>query len=335
MGSPETSIKSGDFARNMPYIANRMQAGNLDMGGCGNLMIEREPYGKVELNGNRRKRSLSIVVAVLLLAGLTGACGSDGPPQMDYEEMPAEPLYDKGVEYMLDGKYNRAAERFAEVERQHPYSTWATRAQLMSAFSYYKVNEYGAAVSDAQRFISLHPGHRDTPYAYYLVAMCFYEPLSDVLRDQDMTQRSQAGFEDLVRRFPDSDYAREARLKIELTKDHLAGKEMAIGRYYLRRKQYVGALNRFREVIAHYQTTTHIQEALHRLAETYAALGLHEEVRKAVSVLGHNYPESDWYSDGLELATNLDTMASPVLASDIRKGDRQDNLLDRIRKNIF
>jgi len=284
---------------------------------------------------NRQHGRMWVVLAVFLLAGLTGACGSDGPPEDDYEEMPAEPLYDKGVEYMLDGNYSFAAGRFAEVERQHPYSQWATRAQLMSAFSNYKVNEYGSAVTDAQRFISLHPGHRDTPYAYYLIAMCFYEQISDVLRDQEMTRRSQAGFEDLVRRFPESDYARDARVKIELTKDHLAGKEMAIGRYYLRRKQYVGALNRFRTVINKYETTTHIQEALHRLAETYTALGLHEEARKAVAVLGHNYPESEWFQDGYELATNIDNMDVPVLASDIRKGERQDNLLDRIRKNLF
>ena len=284
---------------------------------------------------NQWKSFLRTVFAVLFLAGLTGACSGDGVPEVGYEEMPAEPLYDKGVEYMLDGNYAYAAERFAEVERQHSYSMWAARAQLMAAFSNYKVNEYGAAVNDAQRFISLHPGHRDTPYAYYLISMCFYEQISDVLRDQEMTSRSQAGFEDLVRRFPNSDYARDARLKIELTKDHLAGKEMAIGRYYLHRKQYVGALNRFRIVIKEYQTTTHIREALHRLAETYTALGLHEEARKAVAVLGHNYPDSEWYKDGLELATNIDKLDAPVLASDVRKGGRQDNLLDRIRKNMF
>ena len=282
-----------------------------------------------------QSRRMFSIATILLLAGLTGACGSNDIPNVDYEEMPAEALYDKGVEYMLDGDYVYATSRFAEVERQHPYSVWATRAQLMSAFSNYKVNEYGAAVNDAQRFISLHPGHRDTPYAYYLVAMCFYEQISDVLRDQDMTSRSQAGFEDLVRRFPYSDYARDARIKIELTKDHLAGKEMAIGRYYLRRKHYIGALNRFRIVVSQYQTTTHIQEALHRLAETYTALGLHDEARKSVAVLGHNYPDSEWYADGLELALNIDTMDVPVLASDIRKGGKQDNFLDRIRKNVF
>lgn len=297
-------------------------------------MVRKQMTDALSLAPSRQGRKTRTALAFVLAAFLAGACTSD-PDQIEYEEMPAEPLYDKGVEYMLDGNYTFASERFAEVERQHPYSMWATRAQLMSAYSNYLVNEYTAAVSDAQRFISLHPGHRDTPYAYYLTAMCFYEQISDVLRDQDMTERAQGALEDLVRRFPRSDYARDARIKIELTKDHLAGKEMAIGRYYLHRKQYVAALNRFRTVINRYETTTHIQEALHRMAETYIALGVHEEARKAIAVLGHNYPNSEWFQDGYELATNIDNMDAPVLSADIRKGERQDNLLDRIRKNLF
>jgi len=273
------------------------------------------------------------LLGVIAAGWLISACGSTD--DIPYEEMPAEPLYDKGVEHMLDGNYTFAAERFNEVERQHPYSTWATRAQLMSAYSYYQVNDYGQAIADAERFLALHPGHRDAAYGYYLVAISYYEQISDVLRDQEMTERAQSALQDLVRRFPRSDYARDARLKIELTHDHLAGKEMAIGRYYLKHKHYVGALNRFRNVIASYQTTNQVPEALHRLVETYTVLGLNEEAVKAAAVLGRNFPDSEWYSDAYDLATRADELDAPVLAADVRKGEKQDNLLDHIRKNFF
>lgn len=281
---------------------------------------------------NRPRGVTRSLLAAVAAGWLVSACGSSEIP---YEEMPAQPLYDKGVEHMLDGNYTFAAERFNEVERQHPYSTWATRAQVMSAYSYYQVNDYGQAIADAERFLALHPGHRDAPYVYYLVAICYYEQISDVLRDQEMTRRAQAALQDLVRRFPRSDYARDARLKIELTRDHLAGKEMAIGRYYLKRKHYVGALNRFRNVITGYQTTNQVPEALHRLVETYTALGLHNEATKAAAVLGRNFPDNEWYVDAYELAMRSDQLDTPVLAADIRKGEKQDNILDRIRKSLF
>lgn len=282
----------------------------------------------------RARRLIRTLASVAVAGWFAVACSGDGD-RPAYEELPAEPLYDKGVEHMLDKNYPFAAERFGEVERQHPYSTWATKAQLMSAFSYYQMNEYGQAVADAQRFLALHPGHRDAAYAYYLIAICYYEQISDVLRDQEMTQRAQSALAELVRRFPRSDYARDARIKLELTDDHLAGKEMAIGRYYLRRKHYVGALNRFRNVVTSFQTTNQIPEALHRLVETYTALGLHTEAQKAAAVLGHNFPNSEWYKDSYDLATNVDKLKMPVLAADIRKGEKRDTLLSRIRKSIF
>lgn len=299
---------------------------------CRKLIANRKVAPQTRPAHNRKL--LRILASVVVAGWFTAACsGSDDKPE--YEELPAEPLYDKGVEHLLDKNYTFAAERFNEVERQHPYSTWATRAQLMSAYAYYQVNDYGQAIGDAQRFLALHPGHRDAPYAYYLIAMSYYEQISDVQRDQEMTQRAKLALEELVRRYPRSDYSRDARVKLELTRDHLAGKEMAIGRYYLRRKQYVGALNRFRTVITNYQTTTQVPEALHRLVETYIALGLHDEARKAAAVLGHNFPNSEWYLDSYKLAVNVDQLDVPVLASDIRKGEKQDSLLDRLRKNIF
>ena len=152
----------------------------------------------------------------------------------------------------------------------------------------------------------MHPGNRDVAYANYLKALCYYEQISDVARDQQMTQRALDALEDVVRKYPDSQYARDARLKIDLTRDHLAGKEMAVGRYYLTRGNYLAAINRFRRVVDDFQTTSHTPEALHRLVEAYTAIGLPDEARKAASVLGHNYPGSDWYVDSYSLATGID-----------------------------
>src|SRR5690606_18579559 len=184
---------------------------------------------------------------------------------------------------------------------QHPYSVWARRATLMSAYAHYKVNEYDDAILTAQRYISLHPGSKETAYAYYLVALCYYEQISDVGRDQKMTQDALASLLALVQRYPQSEYARDARIKLDLTMDHLAGKEMEIGRYYLKRHDYIAAINRFRVVVERYQTTTHVPEALHRLVEAYLSLGIKPEAQTAAAVLGYNYPGSNWYQDSYSL----------------------------------
>jgi outer membrane protein assembly factor BamD len=232
-----------------------------------------------------------------LLAGLLllGACAGDNDPNAELAGQPVEDLYNEAQDLLDQGSYKRAATAYEEVERQHPYSQWATRAQLMSAFAYYQANEYDEAIAAAQRFIDLHPGHEDAPYAYYLVGMCYYEQISDVGRDQEMTQKALQAFAELTQRFPGSDYARDAELKIDLARDHLAGKEMEIGRYYLTRKEYVAAINRFRTVVETYQTTTHVPEALHRLTEAYLALGVREEAQRTAAVLGYNYPGNVWY----------------------------------------
>lgn len=238
-----------------------------------------------------------ISAAAILVAALT-ACGSSDLP---YIERPPEVLYNLALDAMEEGEYEDAAANFDEVERQHPYSVWATKAQLMAAFANYQDNEYVDAVSAAERFIALHPGHRDAAYAYYLIAISYYEQISDVGRDQFQTELALKSLSELVRRFPSSDYARDARLKIDLTRDHLAGKQMEIGRFYLGRGHYVAAINRFRTVVEEYQTTTHTAEALHRLAEAYLALGVTEEAQTAGAVLGYNYPNSDWYEDTYKL----------------------------------
>ena len=198
-------------------------------------------------------------------------------------------------------QYKEAAQLFDEVERQHPYSIWARRAQLMSAFSYYEGNDYTNSIQSAQRFLSVHPGNRDAPYAYYLVALGYYEQINDVTRDQKITSQALDALGELTRRYPNSKYAADARLKIDLVRDHLAGKEMEIGRFYEGRGQWLAATLRFRHVVDDYQTTTHTPEALMRLTETYLALGTPVEAQKATAVLGVNYPGSDWYEHAYKL----------------------------------
>jgi outer membrane protein assembly factor BamD len=217
-----------------------------------------------------------------------------------YVERPVEVLYNEAVNLMQQEKYASAAKAFDEVERQHPYSVWATNAQIQAAYANYLNKKYDDAIIALDRFISLHPGHKSAPYAYYLKALSYYEQISDVGRDQKITDLAMKALDELIARFPNTSYARDARVKVDLTKDHLAGKEMEIGRYYLKQDQYLAAVNRFKNVVANYQTTTHVPEALHRLVECYLALGLKDEARKTAALLGHNYPGSEWYIDSFE-----------------------------------
>jgi outer membrane protein assembly factor BamD len=239
--------------------------------------------------------------ALTALALSLSACAGDPLDDPAYVERPVNDLYNAALDELNNGNNTSAAAAFQEVERQHPYSQWATRGQLMAAFAFYKANEYDQAIDAAKRFIDLHPGHKDVPYAYYLVGVSYYDQISDVGRDQKMTQLAYESFEELIRRFPDSSYGRDARLKAELAEDHLAGKEMAVGRYYQSRGKYVAAANRFKAVVDRFQTTTQVEEALHRLTETYLALGVREEAVKSAAVLGHNYPSSPWYRDSYAL----------------------------------
>ena len=240
----------------------------------------------------------SRLLSGLFLALVLVACAA--PPD-DYVERPVEDIYNTAMNSLLAENFVGAAKEFDEVERQHPYSVWATKAQLMAAFANYQNSRYDEAIIALHRFIQLHPGNRDVAYAYYLKALCYYEQISDIARDPKMTELSLRALDEVVRRFPDSSYARDARLKLDLTTDHLAGKEMDIGRYYLRRTEYVAAINRFRRVVEKYQTTTHVPEALHRLTEAYLALGLVDDARQSGAVLGYNYPGSDWYADSYAL----------------------------------
>jgi outer membrane protein assembly factor BamD len=254
----------------------------------------------VDIGGFQVRRWFQIAAVAVVVAVAVAGCGTNRN-DVAYVERPVEELYNQAMDNLVAGQYSAAAENFDEVERQHPYSIWATRAQLMTAFSHYQANKFDDAVIAAQRYIQLHPGSEDVAYAYYLIGVSYYEQIVDVGRDQKLTELALRGLDDLVRRFPDSEYARDARLKIDLTRDHLAGKEMEIGRYYQRRGRDLAALNRFKQVIIDYQTTTHVPEALHRLTESYLALGLATEAQSTAAVLGYNYPGSDWYQDAYRL----------------------------------
>ncbi len=245
-------------------------------------------------------------LTALALALFLAACGAGTATEEVAAEKPPEELYSDAQALLDRGDFEPAARAFEEVERQHPYSQWATRGQLMAAYAFYEANMHDEAVAAAERFIELHPGNRDVPYAYYMVGMSHYEQISDVGRDQEMTRNALESFNELIRRFPDSDYATDAKLKVDLVRDHLAGKEMEVGRFYQRRQLWLAGVNRFRNVIGQYQTTTHVPEALHRLTESYLALGMREEAQQAAAVLGHNFPGSDWYERSYALLRGED-----------------------------
>jgi len=210
-------------------------------------------------------------------------------------------LYGLAKERLDKRDYETSAKLFDEVERQHPYSVWARRAQLMSSFSYYMAQKYPEAISSGQRFLTIHPGNKDAPYASYLIAMSYYQQIEDATRDQKITQQASDSFNELIRRYPQSRYAADARLKLDLINDHLAGKEMEVGRFYQRSGRWLAAATRFRVVVDKYQTTSHTPEALERLVETYLNLGMRDEARKAAAVLGRNYPSSEWYQRSYQL----------------------------------
>jgi|HubBroStandDraft_6_1064221.scaffolds.fasta_scaffold296942_2 outer membrane protein assembly factor BamD len=232
--------------------------------------------------------------------GLGGDSSSD-EKDADYVERPVEQIYNAAWVKIDDNDWQSAAKQFDEVQRQHPYSIWARRAMLMSAFCYYQANKYTDAINAADSYIQLHPGSREVAYAFYLKAMSLYEQITDVGRDQSNTEQALTALQDIVQRFPNTEYARDASLKVDLTLDHLAGKEMAVGRYYLYRHDYIGAINRFKTVVERYPRTSQIAEALERLTEAYYALGVYDEAKTAAAVLGANYPGSPWYQDSYDL----------------------------------
>lgn len=241
-----------------------------------------------------------LLALALLIAPLAG-CSLFNKDDVVPDE-PAEKLYNEGV-FMLNQRqdWKGAAKKFGEVERQHPYSEWARKALVMSAYAYYESREYDEAVTAARRYITLHPGSADAAYAQFLVGSSYFDQIPDITRDQARAERAMNAFDEVVRKYPQSEYAETARRKIDVARDQLAGKEMMIGRDYLQKKHFSGAINRFKIVITQYQTTRHVEEALMRLTEAYMALGIVNEAQTAAAVLGHNFPDSRWYADAYRL----------------------------------
>ncbi len=249
-----------------------------------------------------RKFGRLALLAIVVGAGMSlSACGRGDDEFLVEEELPVGPAYNEALAFLNDGEFRLAAEKFEEVERQNPYSAWARKAILMSAFARYRGTDYDGAVQGLERYLTLYPGSEDAAYAQYLIAQTYYDQIPDVTRDQQATEKALEAFREVSRLYPDSQYARDSRRKLLLATDQLAGKEMEVGRYYLARDNYVAALNRFKVVVTDYQTSTHIEEALMRLTESYMALGITSEAQTAVAILGHNYPSSEWYQDAYSL----------------------------------
>ena len=261
-------------------------------------------------------RGALCLALAIILGGCSGGLGSLlggedkpsnsalGPDLAKSDDQAVAGLYNEGLANMNAGQYRTAVKKFAELERLHPYSKWATKALLMQGFSNYQNNEYGDAINALQRFISLHPGHQDIPYAYYLSALSQYEQIQDITRDQSQTQTALDALDEVSRRFPDSKYAGDAKQKALLARDHLAGKEMEVGRYYMNHGSYLAGINRFKKVVTDYQTSSQTPEALYRLSEGYMALGIVAEAQTAAAVLGHNFPRSQWYKDAYTLVSS-------------------------------
>jgi outer membrane protein assembly factor BamD len=249
-----------------------------------------------------RAAVLVVVAAALALSGCQ--VFKKKKPTLAYEEHPVELLYNAGATRLDRHQWSDAVDYFREVERQHPYSEWARRSILMTAYAHYQANDYAEAIADADQFISLYPGNASTPYAYYLKAICYFEQIVDVGRDQASTSEAGEALREVSKRYPNSEYAVDAKLKIDMVNDQLAGKEMTVGRYYLRGGDPMAAINRFRTVIDKYQTTSHTPEALYRLVEAYLTVGLVDEARRNGAVLGYNYPGDPWYNEAYKLLTS-------------------------------
>ena len=251
-----------------------------------------------------RKTTKVAGIAVMCALALSACAGNKKKPRLAYEERPVELLYATGADRLDRRQWSQAVGYFQEVERQHPYSEWSRRSILMQAYAHYQGNDYAEAVADADRFMQLYPGNATAAYAHYIKAICYFEQIVDVNRDQAATAQALDNLRDVVQRFPRTEYAADARLKIDMVNDQLAGKEMTIGRYYLNQGDTLAAANRFRTVIDRYQTTTHTPEALYRLVESYLTLGLLDEANRNGAVLGFNYPGDPWYGDAHRLLTS-------------------------------
>lgn len=247
------------------------------------------------------QRARAGLLALVLCVPL-GACSYFNTDPTNLPDDPADKLYNEGL-YLLNTKkdYKAAAKRFEEVDRQHPYSEWSRKALVMSAFAYYEGKQYDEAISSAKRYVTLHPASADAAYAQYILGSAYFDQIPDVTRDQGRTERAVNALKEVITKFPDTEYAASAKKKVDIARDQIAGKEMIVARYYLNKRDYTGAINRFKVVVTQYQTTRHVEEALMRLTESYMALGIVGEAQTAAAVLGHNFPDSPWYKNAYAL----------------------------------
>ncbi|ABE40608.1 outer membrane protein assembly factor BamD [Rhodopseudomonas pseudopalustris] len=263
----------------------------------------------VSRGSDRFWRSLPLMASLAMLALPLGGCGTGAiwdkflaKDEDKFNDEPADKLYNEGLYLMNKEKDLKAAsKKFEEVDRQHPYSDWARKSLLMSAYSFYQAGDYDSCIGSATRYVTLHPGSPDAAYAQYLIAASHYDQIPDVSRDQGRTEKAIAALEEVIRKYPTSEYANQAKQKLEGARDQLAGKEMDVGRYYMQKRDYTAAINRFKTVVTRYQTTRHVEEALARLTEAYMTIGIVGEAQTAAAVLGHNFPDSRWYKDAYNL----------------------------------
>ncbi|KJC61146.1 outer membrane assembly lipoprotein YfiO [Bradyrhizobium sp. LTSPM299] len=268
-----------------------------------------EPRNSSDVSGLKQAgRALRLAAGLIALALPLSGCGTGAlwdkfmAKDDTFVDEPADKLYNEGL-YMMNQKKDlkAASKKFEEVDRQHPYSEWARKSLLMSAYSYYQAGDYDSCIGSATRYVTLHPGSPDAAYAQYLIAASHYDQIPDISRDQGRTEKAIAALEEVVRKYPTSEYSTTAKSKIEAARDQLGGKEMAVGRYYMEKRDFTAAINRFKTVVTQYQTTRHVEEALYRLTEAYMAVGIVGEAQTAAAVLGHNFPDSRWYKDAYNL----------------------------------
>ncbi|MBN9148328.1 MULTISPECIES: outer membrane protein assembly factor BamD [unclassified Nitrobacter] len=278
------------------------------------MLAKRMALGRVALTNRtvrleRLGRKLWLIAGLVVLGTTLGGCGTGAlwdkflaKDEQTFSDEPADKLYNEGLFLMNNSKdLKGATKKFDEVDREHPYSEWARKSLLMSAYASYQAGDYDTCIGSASRYVTLHPGSPDAAYAQYLIAASNYDQIPDISRDQARTEKAMNSLEEVIRKYPTSEYAGEAKKKLEGARDQLAGKEMAIGRYYMERRDYTGAINRFKTVVTRYQTTRHVEEALARLTEAYMAIGIVGEAQTAAAVLGHNFPDSRWYKDAYNL----------------------------------
>ncbi|HVY90194.1 MAG TPA: outer membrane protein assembly factor BamD [Hyphomonadaceae bacterium] len=271
----------------------------------------------------------AVLIASTALAAVSGCASNTRSKELAYVERPVETIYNDATHRLDRREWALAAQQFDEVQRQHPYSPWAARAMLMSAYSRYRQRDYEKAISAANDYISLHPGGDGAPYAYYLIAICHFDQIVDVGREQARSELALDALKKVTALFPDTEYARDAAVKTDMVRDQLAGKEMEIGRYYLRRNEHLAAINRFKNVLKTYDGTSHVPEALERLVESYLSIGLVSQAQAAAAVLGYNYPGSEWYTRAYKLM-----QGEGVQLVEKPNGHADFNLIDRLWKSL-